>query len=69
MVAIVLTMVACLLALFSRRPLTTYTIVLLPIAVQEMVLAIWLIAKGFGPPAVRHEARHENRGDDEGEMP
>jgi hypothetical protein len=48
-VAIVLTVVACLLALFNWRPLTTYTIVLLPIAVQEMVLAVWLIAKGFAP--------------------
>jgi hypothetical protein len=51
--AIILTMAACLLAWFSRNPLTTYTIVLLPIAIQEMVLAIWLIIKGFSPSALQ----------------
>jgi hypothetical protein len=52
-VAIILTIAAWLLALFSHRPLTTYTIVLLPIAVQEMVLAVWLIAKGFSSAALQ----------------
>ena len=47
-VAIFLTMTACLIAWFSHRPLTTYTVILLPIAVQEMVLALSLIARGFG---------------------
>jgi hypothetical protein len=51
--AIILTIAACLLAWFSRTPLTTYTIVLLPIAIQEMVLAIWLIVKGFNPSALQ----------------
>jgi hypothetical protein len=51
-IAILMTTGSCLLALFSHSPLTTYTILLLPIATQEMVLAVWLIAKGFSSPAV-----------------
>lgn len=53
LIAIALTVVACLLALFTQNELTTYTIVLLPIAVQEMVLAVWLIAKGFNSTALQ----------------
>ena len=48
--AIVLTLVACLLALFDHYPVTTYVLLVLPIAVQEIVLAVWLIAKGFTSP-------------------
>jgi len=40
---------ACLLALFSNRPVTGYTLLILPIAVQEMALAIWLLVKGLQP--------------------
>ena len=36
-------LIACLLALFSHTAVTSYTILILPIAVQEMVLAAWLI--------------------------
>lgn len=51
--AIILTMAACLLALFSHHPVTSYTLLVLPIAVQEMVLALWLIVKGFSSAALQ----------------
>jgi Domain of unknown function (DUF4386) len=46
-VAVLLLLAACLSALFTRHPVTSYTLLILPIAVQEMVFAIWLIARGF----------------------
>ena len=51
--AIILMIVACLLAWFSHNPVTTYTILALPIGVQEMVLAVWLIASGFNSAALQ----------------
>jgi hypothetical protein len=51
-VAIILMMAACVLALFSDNPITGYTLLVIPIALQEMVLAVWLIVKGFNTAVV-----------------
>jgi hypothetical protein len=38
---------AWLMALFSDSPITGYPLLILPIAVQELVLARWLLITGF----------------------
>ena len=45
--AIVPMLAACVLALFSDTPVTGHKLLALPIAVQEIALALWLIVKGF----------------------
>jgi Domain of unknown function (DUF4386) len=47
--AIVLMIAVWLVALFNHQPMTTYVVLLLPLAVQEIVLAIWLLVRGFAP--------------------
>jgi len=51
-VAIILMMAACVLSLFSGNPITSYIPLAFSIFLQEMVLAVWLIGKGFNPSAV-----------------
>jgi hypothetical protein len=54
LVGITLTIIGALLVMFHLIPPagTTQIILNLPILPQEMVLAVWLIAKGVNPPAV-----------------
>jgi hypothetical protein len=57
---VLLMLTASLLALFSNSPVTGYTLLILPIAVQEIVLAIWLLVKGFNPSPLTPRASAES---------
>ena len=51
-VAMILLNTACILSLFSGNRITSYIPLAAPIAVQEIILGVWLIVKGFNPSAI-----------------
>jgi hypothetical protein len=59
LVAIILTMSSALLAMYGLiAPFSTEQIILnLPILPQELVLAVWLIIKGFNPSAIASKSQ------------
>ena len=55
-IAAILIMISALMAMFEvNLPETMFVLLVVPIAVQEMVMAIWLIIKGFNTSALDAE--------------
>ena len=62
LIAVILSLTVTVMGAFNRDFITgtINTVLNAPIGVQEMVLAVWLIAKGFNPSAINHESIKQN---------
>ena len=55
LIAAVAILAASVIATFEIFPESLAILLMIPIALQEQVMAIWLIVKGFNPSAVASE--------------
>lgn len=67
--AILLMLVASVLALSADKQITSYVALAIPIGVQELVLAVWLLAKGFWLPTTAGPSEGSRRTSEGGAGP